>query len=636
MIDVAMTRRMSTTPNNKIAIATPPPITPDALDHALDTAVDTAVDKPELNVPEREIDTDPKSSLLENQVEENAERGATSESPIMVSSDPAKEVVTDSFVLDNPNSSEIGTRQPTTPEQAVVDSPGLVLSTNAEPDLASPSPSPEVLPASTRNHGPNISNNRRSLFGYRDSIANSVDCPSTADASVEANAFDFSPPPCIGDTFDPAAEMNVYQGKQLYPTQRPLIEWGRPWYERGQLSPSKSFMGFHNPIDPRFIVFGDSRLGVASNKNVSGSNSLLAWQTNLFFDLKLTGTERFHFNIAPSTQGANNSRYVFNDDEFTSEFNADINFGFFEGDLGAIMGGFTNKTLPFDLPIAIGAIPLVMQNGVWMEDAILGVAVSIPARNSPRFDISNYDITFFAGWDNINSPAFDNNNDVAKMYGMASWIEAMNGYIEADYAFIEDRDNVRDRSYHNIGIGFTRRYGQLVSNSTRVIVNGGQSIDGGPNTADGVLLISENSLITTNPSTILPYFNMFAGFDRPQSAARNGQAGGVLRNTGILFESDNLTGYPTLDSSANETYGAALGLSLMPQDFSQQLILETAFLGVMGDDIGRNAVGDQKGVGFRYQLPLSNSVIFRTDGMYGFLNNSEDISGIRIEIRKKF
>ena len=129
---------------------------------------------------------------------------------------------------------------------------------------------------------------------------------------------------------------------------------------------------------------------------------------------------------------------------------------------------------------------------------------------------------------------------------------------------------------------------------------------------------------------------MFAGFDRPQSVARAGASGGVLRNTGILFESDNLTGYPTLDATANDTYGFAAGINILSQEFSQQLVLETAMLGVMGDAANRRAQGDQFGVGFRYQLPVSNSVIFRADGMMGFLRNDDDVSGIRVEVRKKF
>lgn len=453
---------------------------------------------------------------------------------------------------------------------------------------------------------------------------------------VAPTAEDFSTPPTDFDSFNPSADMQIYQGKQLYATQRPLLELGRPWYQLGQLPPSQSWFGMHNPISQQFLIFGDVRSAVAANQLGGNSQSLFAYQANLFFDWRFTGTERIHFNINPFTQGANNSRYLFDDDKFISELNADVNFGFFEGDLGAIVGGCTNTTLPFDLPFALGVMPLVIQNGIWLDDAFLGAAMTLPARNSPLLDISNYDVTFFAGWDKLNSPAFGTDDNAAKVYGTASWIEALNGYIEADYAFVEDRDSVRDRSYHNIGLGYTRRLGHLLSNSTRVIVNAGQSTLGGPNTADGVLLLSENSLITANPSTILPYFNLFAGFDRPQSVGRAGAAGGILRNTGILFESDNLTGYPTLDATANQTYGMAMGLSMMPQNFSQQLVLEGAMLGVMGDDAGRNAVAAQRGVGIRYQLPLNNSVIFRVDGMYGFLAETDDISGLRVELRRKF
>lgn len=499
-----------------------------------------------------------------------------------------------------------------------------------QPSSATPVPG-AMAPTSSSGAGP-LMNNPATAYLFE-----SLKPARTTDGfEVPPTLEDFSSPPTNYDSFNPTADMQIYQGKQLFGTQRPLLELGRPWYQLGQLDPPQSWLGFHNPVSQQFLVFGDIRTAVAANQLGGDSQSMLAWQSNLFFDYRLTGTERFHFNITPNTQGANSSRYLFDDDNFISELNADVNFGFFEGDVGAILGGFTNKTLPFDLPIALGVMPLVIQNGVWLDDAFLGAAATIPARNSPLFDISNYDVTFFAGWDKLNSPAFGNDDNAAKLYGIASWWEALNGYIEADYAFVEDRDSVRDRSYHNIGWSYTRRFGHLLSNSTRVLVNAGQSTLGGENTADGVLLLSENSLITANPSTILPYFNLFAGFDRPQSVGRAGIAGGVLRNTGILFESDNLTGYPTLDATANQTYGMALGLSMMPQNFSQQLVLEGAMLGVMGDELGRNAEAAQRGVGFRYQLPLNNSIIFRMDGMYGFLAETEDISGLRVELRRKF
>ncbi len=463
------------------------------------------------------------------------------------------------------------------------------------------------------------------------------DTPLTDDCSVfiEDAHGNFSPTPTMPEIpYDPYGQMNVYEGKQLYANQRPLLELGRPWYQLGPISEGSSILGFHNNVNPQYLIFGDARSAFASNNNGGESSSLVASQLNMFHHFKFTSTERFVAFTSPLTRGGNNTRYIFDDDEFESEANANINFAYFEGDLGAIAGGAMGETLPFDLPFAMGIMPLVFQNGIWMEDEILGFAVTIPARNSPRFDISNMDITFFAGYDKLDSPAFVGDDSAARVMGIATFLDALNGHFEIDYAFLDDR-TFQDRSYHNIGIGYTRRYGRFLSNSTRVIVNAGQQ-NGTTDSADGVLLLSENSLITGHPSTVVPYLNMFAGFDNPQSVGRNAAAGGILRNTGILFESDNLTGYPTLDATANDTFGMAMGLNLLADEFAQQLIVEMAMLGVMGDDANRNARGDQYGVGVRYQLPLTNSVIFRADAMVGFLRDDEDINGGRMEIRKKF
>lgn len=464
------------------------------------------------------------------------------------------------------------------------------------------------------------------------------DTPVTDRSAWQIEVFegDFSPDAIDpNQTYDPYSEMQVYEGKQLNANQRPLVELGRPWYQLGQLSPGSSIFGAHNNVVPQFIVHGDYRTAVASNTNNGDNVSQIAFELNLNLDLRLTSTERIVGFVAPLDNGRNsNTRYLFDEGRFEDETDFDFDFGYFEGDLGAIAGGFIGETLPFDLPFAVGVLPLLVQNGIWLEDAFLGAAFTIPARNSARLGISNIDTTFFAGFDEIDSPAFEGDDDTAKMYGVLTFIEALNGYFEIDYAYLEDRDRGRDRSYHNIGLAYTRRYGRFISNSTRVIINAGQSTEGGPNTADGVLLLSENSLTTAHPANLIPYVNFFAGFDNPQSAARSGS--GILRNTGILFESDGITGFPTLDDSANDTFGASFGINMLAPDFSQQLVLEFSALGVMGEDPNRNAAGDQYGLGFRYQLPLSNSVILRVDGMQGFLRNADDNRGLRVEMRHKF
>jgi len=448
---------------------------------------------------------------------------------------------------------------------------------------------------------------------------------------------DFAPDaidPCV--PFDPSREINVYEGKRWNRTQRPLVEWPIPYYAAGQLPPGFTLLGETNLLLPQFLVYGDYRVGAATNRANNDELTQIAMRLNLELDLKLTATERFHAFVRPFDHGAQFTRVEIDSGNWTYFPEFDFNFDnfFFEGDLGAMWGGATDQVLPFDLPFAVGKIPLLLQNGIWLEDAFLGAAATIPARNSPRLDISNYDVTFFCGFDDITSPVFQGDKSAAKMYGVASFIEAYGGYIEAGYAFLQDR-TFRDRSYHNIGLAYTRRYGKL-SNSVRVIGNAGQDPNGQAANADGVLLLLENSLITRRPYSIVPYFNMFAGFGRPQSVARAAGSGGILRNTGINFETDGLTNYPTLDATGTEAWGGAVGINMLGNNLSHQLIFEFAFLQTMGVDALRPAADDQYGFGTRYQLPLNNSVIFRADAMYGFFANDDDVSGIRFELRKKF
>ena len=120
------------------------------------------------------------------------------------------------------------------------------------------------------------------------------------------------------------------------------------------------------------------------------------------------------------------------------------------------------------------------------------------------------------------------------------------------------------------------------------------------------------------------------------SVARAAGAGGILLNTGINFETDGLTGFPTLDDTANDTYGGAVGVNWLGPDFSWQLITEFAMVKTHGDDPNRNAQNDQYGFGMRFQLPLTNAWLVRLDSMYGIIRNEPDIRGARMELRWKF
>ena len=460
------------------------------------------------------------------------------------------------------------------------------------------------------------------------------DCHS---AGAEYSELDFSPDPWLDACqWDGCGELGVYGDKHPIPTQRPWFECFTPLYQNGPWPPSYDWFGPTNPARPKFYVYGDFRTAVANNNNVGDAQAVWANRLNLDIDLWLTATERFHMFWGPLDEGQAFSGLIFDEnridvDDRLDGFDQNTDTMFFEGDLGYILGGLTGTPALFDLPFAVGLIPLVLQNGIWLEDGFVGAAATIPARNSAEWDFANFDTTLFVGFDELTTQAFPG-DDNAKFVGVTTFIERRNAYIELGWAFVDDPAD-QSRSYHNFGASYTRRYLNAVSNSVRTIINTGQGGPQADRTADGVLLIMENSLISRLPYNFVPYCNLFAGFDSPQPL---GRLQGPLKNTGINFETDFLTGYPILDDSANNTYGGALGIDLLGAQFDRQLMIEAAMVQAFGNPADRIAPGDQYALGVRYQRKLNNWLLFRADAMHGWLQNSDDIDGVRVELRHKF
>ncbi len=286
-------------------------------------------------------------------------------------------------------------------------------------------------------------------------------------------------------------------------------------------------------------------------------------------------------------------------------------------------------------------MPLFFQNGIWFNDAPIGGAFTIPAKNSQLLDISNMDITFFGEADNVASgaikdPAGKLDIHAARLYGFHTEIERHEAYIEFGYGYTDDTRPNSNFSYSNITAAITKRYWGLLSNSLRVIGNFGQDPARGlPKTADGYVFLFENSLITPLPSTLVPYFNGWVGQGHPQALARDAGTGGILANTGINFETDALTGFPKLDDTANNTWGGAIGLEYL-FNLDQQIVGELATVQTFENPAQRAAKGAEYAAGLRYQIPLTEQFLFRADAMYGRLIQAKNVAGIRSEFRWKF
>lgn len=462
--------------------------------------------------------------------------------------------------------------------------------------------------------------------------------PAPAGGDAVTYALGFSPPPVvIAGPEMPSDEATIYDDRYPVPTERPWIEWFKPFYGDGMLPPGGTLLGETNLTHPSFYVYGDYRTGIGTGQGVADRFDNWAHRLNLDLDWQWTATERLHAFVGPLNDGVRFTQVRVDDGrmELDPVFNPNLVTAFFEGDVGSILGGFSGTPAEFELPIAAGLVPLLYQNGIWMEDAVAGVSVALPARHSRRLNWSNYDATAFAIFDQVNSPAFGTDNHAAQALGTAWFIDAYGGYIETGWAYIHDTQG-EGRSYHNATAAFTRRYFDRISNSVRVIINAGQSRAKESRTADGGLLILENSLITAAPLTCVPYMNLFYGWGRPQSVARAVQSGGILRNVGINFETDGLNGYPTLDDSGNNTFGGAIGLNLLGADLDRQWVLEAAYLNAYGSAANRLAAGDQYALGMRYQFPLSYRTLVRFDTMYGWRSDAIDVYGARAEFRWKF
>jgi len=451
----------------------------------------------------------------------------------------------------------------------------------------------------------------------------------------------FSPDPSYEDKpYSDEAQLKIYGGKFSVQTPRPLLELGRPIYTSGPLSASGDALGAHNPTDNAFSVYGDWRTAVASNNGGTSRVNDVATRVNLDIDYKFTSTERVHAFVGPLDNGKAFTNCTLNGSKVCQTF-TDFNLDtlFFEGDMGAIMGPGATPAQSFDLPFAVGRMPLLMQNGVWMEDIISGMTVTVPARSSTVLDISNMDVTFFAGKDASAGGVRDATNAVAfkqsTVAGVTAFIEANQGYWEMGWAHTDAPPAFNDQSYNNVGLAYTSRYAGLISNSVRLIDTYGQNRQNASNTANGSLLLIENSFITSSPSTLVPYSNFFFGHDHPQSVERAANAGGILKNTGINFETDGLTGFPKLTDNANNMRGGALGTSYLFA-LDQQLVIEWAWTQPIGDPSQRTLVGNEKALGIRYQRNLDKRWIFRTDLISATRENNTPLSGVRFEIRAKF
>src|SRR4051812_23979733 len=238
-------------------------------------------------------------------------------------------------------------------------------------------------------------------------------------------------------------QLDIYGAKYMNKTAVPPVELGNRLYDRGAYTPRPTWLGETNPVFFSFMSYGDLRVAGADYDNggppVNGKTrqSAVAARLNLDMDLAITATERIHAFTRPLDKNGSFTSHQIGGvvkDQFVHHLDLNLDTLYFEGDLGSITSGLRHKPSSFDLPIAIGRIPFATQNGVWIEDAFNGVAASLTAKNSAKYDISNTDVTFFAAFDKLTTDA--DPGDKTKAFGVAGFADMLKGYVEYGYAFV--------------------------------------------------------------------------------------------------------------------------------------------------------------------------------------------------------
>ncbi len=533
-----------------------------------------------------------------------------------------------------------------------------------EDQLAAPAgPAPEETGDQPRRRGPADFTRQFALVGgpVSGEAGEAAEAGESGEAGEAEKAFEASPgvkrlddtskdhfgaDPEYSKEYNADGQVDIYGGKTEVEPPRPPIELGRKQYTEGEYDESATVFGVKNPLIPGLAVYGDSRTAVAYNDNNGQELSQVATRINIDIDFKITGTERIHAFFQPLQDGAEFTRYEFAGDGADKSLNKEFDWEpqslFFEGDIGAIWAGLSNEYQDFDLPITVGLFPLFLQNGIWADDFIAGGAISIPAQNSPDLDISNFDVTFFGAINDVTNPGVVNDegkleNNNVNAYGVTAFLDALDGYWELGYGALHGYNERDGLLAHFLTAAYSRRYANTLSNSTRVFWNFtnvlGLEVGGDNNNqnVDGFAIISENSLISGLPSTLVPYANFFFGRNTPQPLVEDE---GILKNVGINFETDALTGFPKLDDTGSNTWGGALGLQYL-FDLDQQIVFEVAMVQPFDDPVA-GAEDPQYGFGIRYQIPISRAWLIRADATYQILQNAADSKGVRFEVRRKF
>jgi hypothetical protein len=352
--------------------------------------------------------------------------------------------------------------------------------------------------------------------------------------------------------------------------------------------------------DVGFTAYGSYRLfGFALEEN-GRRQDVVGHQLLLDLDLQLTGTERFHVQYRPiGERNTGGSYYQFSDPEgYVDNSTGEPDRYWFEGEIHSMLGAFVDPFAVLDYRVLAGKFPLSLQNGLLMNDDVIGLMLS---KNTIYLGtLSLLNVQAFYAFNDVDSFP----GDSANLYGMHITADYRKTFYEITYAFLENEADAT-RNQHFAAISRTAFYGPLTV-SGRALFKWGD--EGGR--GDGQLFVLEAShgrVFDDNWTGVehaVFYGNAFLATE-----GWNSISGGNFNRLRTPFEVDPLVRIAA-GRDPGDNWGLALGVQLFRRHDDESIIPEVAFEAPEGNSVF--------GLGLRYLRKTGPRSFFELLGVAAF------------------
>ncbi len=359
--------------------------------------------------------------------------------------------------------------------------------------------------------------------------------------------------------------------------------------------------------EPHFVGYGTYELFGTFYESNNQRRDGIGHQLILDLDLALTGTERLHVQFRPlgidNTGGSfwqlnETSQYIDNSTVVPQRW-------WIEGELQSIFGSLIgNQRLQLDINFTAGRFPMVLHNGLLLNDEIVGVMLGKNTYTSTP--LSNFNVQGFYAIDEVDS--FPRSAD---LYGLHLSGDYRHAFLEATFARLQRDHSSADFASNYFALSGTKFFGPLTLAARAMLKQADQQATG-----DGQLYVLESSFTRTPSKWIehhtgieqtVTYLNLFS--------ANNGWtpiSGGNFSRLSNAF-----TVNPLLNLSAQtvpvESHGAALGVQLFRDHQDESLIPEVAYEERSADSV--------LGLGVRYQRKLNARMFMELRGIKSWSDN---------------